>query len=138
MVALEASDIVRYSYDYQENTFSYVKENDTWYYEGDKSMKLTQYNLTNIASNLASLTAQETIEGAQDLAAYGLEEGYRNLSFETASGETYEFCIGNENELTGIYYICRPGETTVYTIAKEVLSVLSLDPSYILEEESAV
>lgn len=136
LAAVEASDVVRFAYDYNDQTYSYVKENDVWYYEADKTMKLTQYNLTTIASNLAGLTAQETIEDVEDMAVYGLADGYRNLTFETADGESFAFCIGSENELTKVFYLSRPGENKVYTVAKEIISVLSLDPSYIVEEET--
>lgn len=136
IVSLEKEDIIRFSYDYEGNEYSYEKEEDTWYYAPDPELTLTQYRLTNIVSKLAELTAQDTITGVTDMSQYGLEEPQRTFSFETES-ETYTFYVGDRNDISGVYYICKPGEDTVYTVATTVVTTLNLDVQDIVEEEES-
>ncbi len=134
LTALTKEDVVRFAYDYEDVTYEYDKVDDTWYYTPDHELTLTQYRLNTIAGNLAGLTAEDTIENVEDLSQYGLSEDSRTVTF-ASEGESYAFWIGDHNELMGLYYICRPSETTVYTVKESVITSLNLNVEDIVEEE---
>lgn len=138
LTALESEDIIRFSYDYEDEEYTFEKEEDTWYYAADHELSLTQYRLNAIAAKLAALTALDTIEGAEDLTQYGLDEPSRTFSFETEA-ESYVFYIGDYNELADVYYICKPSGNTVYTVASTVITAFNMDLEDVVdttEEES--
>lgn len=137
VVAVDAEDIVKISYDYEGETYAMEKEEDTWYDVSDHSRNLIQYRIESIASSLASLSATQMIENVTDMSQYGLAEGYRTISFETAT-ESYIFYLGDQNTITGDYYLCKPSEATVYTVDSIFVSRFnySLDDMVEAEEES--
>ena len=134
IVSLEESDIVRLTYDYEGTTYLYEKTDDIWYYTEDTTLKLIQSSLNDVAANVAEITALHTITGVTDMEQYGLAEPDRTFSFATA-GESYEFYVGDYNEMADLYYICRPGEDTVYTVETAVITAFDLDVMDLVVEE---
>ena len=110
---VNSDDIVRYSYDYEGETYTFEKEDDTWYYADDHSVKLLQYRTGNMTEGVAPLEVTQVIENVSDLSQYGLTEPQRTISYETATG-SYILYVGDKNEVTGSYYVSMPSETTVY------------------------
>lgn len=134
MTTVSGEDIVKISYDYEGVTYSMEKDGDTWYDASDRSRKLTQYSITAMASNLAGLKATQQIENVTDLNQYGLTEGYRTISFETAS-ESYTFYLGDQNAITEEYYLCKPSESTVYTVGATLANRFNYTLEDLTEEE---
>ena len=62
VIDVSTEDIVRFSYDYEGETYAYEKEDDTWYYAPDHSLKLLQYRTGNLMSGLAPLKTGQVIE----------------------------------------------------------------------------
>lgn len=115
MVELNPEDITKISYEYEGNVYVLEKRGDTWYDTEDENRRLTQYQIASMAEKLASLTAKQVIPDVTDMEQYGLTEGYRTVSFET-SHISYIFYIGDRNDITSDYYICKPSERYVYAV----------------------
>ena len=112
VIDVSAEDIVRFSYDYEGETYSYEKEDDTLYYAPDHSLKLLQYRTGNLMSGLAPLKTGQVIENVTDLEQYGLKEPKQTITYETAT-ESYILYVGSQNSVTGGYYVCMPSQSTV-------------------------
>ncbi len=136
IVSLEEDAVIRFTYEYEDVEYTYEKKDDTWYYTEDPELTLTQYHLTNIAGKMEDMTAEDTITGVTDMEQYGLAQPSRTFSFETAT-ESYAFCVGDYNDFTGMYYICKPGENTVYTVNAATVTCMNLDVMDIVEEEES-
>lgn len=136
IVSLEEDSVIKFTYEYEGTEYTYEKKDDTWYYTGDPEITLTQYRLTNIAGKMEEMIAQDTIADVTDMEQYGLAEPTRTFSFETAT-ERYEFYVGDYNDFTGMYYICKPGENTVYTVNAATVTCMNLDVMEIVEEEES-
>lgn len=134
VVTVDPEDIVKISYEYEGETYTMEKEEDTWYDAADHSQNLIQYRITSIANTLASLSATQVIENVTDMSQYGLVEGYRTISFETAS-ESYIFYLGEQNTITKDYYICKPSESTVYAVESSFVSKFNYSLDDMVEEE---
>lgn len=134
IVGINQEDIVKLSYDYEDNSYEYEKEDGTWYYVPNHDLNLMQYRLENMAGELAGLTALETISDVTDLTQYGLDEPSRTLAFET-TGESFLFNVGDYNEIAGVYYISRPSTTTVYAVESSFLSAFDADVLDLVEAE---
>ena len=136
IVSLEEDSVIKFTYEYEETEYTYEKKEDIWYYTGDPELTLTQYRLTNIAGKMEEMIVQDTIAGVTDMEQYGLAEPARTFSFETAT-ERYEFYVGDYNDFTGMYYICKPGENTVYTVNAATVTCMNLNVTEIVEEEES-
>ena len=131
-------DVVKFSYDYDGETYAFEKEGDTWHAAEDDSLSLKEYSIKNMLSGVAPFDAQQVIENVTDLSQYGLADPERTISFETASA-SYILHVGDHNALTGTYYVCMPSQTTVYVVEQTVVTRFNQtleDLVEIVEEES--
>lgn len=115
VLAVEPDDIIRFSYDYEDVTYTFEKEEDTWYYADDHDLALLQYYTSSLVTGVAPLVATQIIENVSDLSQYGLAEPQRTISYETATG-SYILYVGDKNTVTSSYYVCLPSESTVYVV----------------------
>lgn len=138
VVEVEKDDIVKLTYDYEGETLSFEKVNNIWYYTEDTSLPIKQYLIKSMLAGLSPFEVENTFENVTDLAQYGLDEPERVISFE-ANGNTYTVHVGSHNEASKLYYICFPGENTVYTIEsyKIILYDESLENLIEVPEETA-
>lgn len=125
VIDVSTEDIVRFSYDYEGETYSYEKEDDTWYYAPDHSLKLLQYRTGNLMSGLAPLKTEQVIENVTDLEQYDLKEPKQTITYETAT-ESYILYVGSQNSVTGGYYVCMPSQSTVYMVEASAINKLTV------------
>lgn len=134
VVDIQADEIVSFSYDYEDVTYSFEKEEDTWYAAEDHSLNLVQSSVSYMLTDVAPLIADQVIENVTDMSQYGLAEPSRTISFETAS-ESYIFYVGDYNDVSGVYYICKPSETTVYVVPALTVNGFNYTLEDLIEEE---
>lgn len=130
---LEQDDINEITYEYEGETLTFVKEEDTWVYEGDTSLSIKQYRVNNMASNMAEIVAQQVLESVTDMEQYGLTDESRKVSFSTAD-ESYSFLIGDYNSSASIYYWGVENEDTVYTVEGTYISCFGYTLDELVEE----
>ncbi len=133
---LEQEEIVSLSYDYEGETYTFEKEQDTWYDAEDHTKNLAQYRLRTMASYLAPLTVQEVIGNVTDYEQYGLETPERHISFQTAEN-SYGIRVGDLNSMERAYYIRLDGDNNVYLVQSKFLTVFNYTTEDLTEEEEA-
>lgn len=122
VVDVSEEDIVKLKYDYEGETYSFEKKEDTWYNTEDSSVSIIQSVITNMVYAVAPLEAEAKIENVSDMSQYGLGDSGRTIQFETA-GASYIFEIGNYNAVTDVYYISKLSENTVYAVKQSTITV---------------
>lgn len=127
-------DIIKLIYDYDGETYTFEKKEDTWYAAEDASLNIKQTRLTNMVGALTPLEATQKIEDVSDFSQYGLEEPQRTITVETAEKSDILY-VGDKNELTSSYYVCLPGETVVYTVSSSDISRFNYALADLIEEE---
>lgn len=128
--------LLRIAYDLEGKQYEYDKIDDTWYYTPDHSLTLFQYRLQHIEEKCRLLTATTVIPDVTDMSQYGLAEGYQTVTLETET-ESYTLWIGNENEITGDCYVCRPSDNTVYAVDYTFAAAFDLDVENIIDENAS-
>ncbi len=135
LTELEASDIQAIAYVYNEETYSFVKEDGVWVSTEDKTLSINQTRLENMASKLASAEAETKIENVTDLSQYGLDAPARTICY-TANGVEYQWNVGDYNSLSYIYYISDETDSTVvYTVGSSFLTGFNYSLDELIEEE---
>lgn len=122
VVEVPKEDIIKLTYDYEGVTYTYEKVDDTWYLAEDHSVKIMQYLVGNMLTLISSVKAEGVIENVTDMTQYGLAEPTRTVSFETENS-SYIFNVGEYNAVSGVYYICKPSENTVYAVESGTISI---------------
>lgn len=133
IVDMNRDDIEKFSYDYEGETYHFVKEGDTWYYTDDKSLQLDQSSIKLKIMKACPMTAEQVIENVTDMTQYGLDEPSKTLQFETAT-ESVILYVGDYNSVSKVYYMCKPSESTVYTVTSPNVTVFNYALEELIEE----
>lgn len=113
---IATEDVKAFSYQYNNETLSFVKEDDTWYYEADKSIALDQDAVETLVTTAAQLTADQKIK---DLSEYGLETPSNTITLTTGDGTT-TLLIGNKNDMLSQYYVKTDQSDSIYLAGSAV------------------
>lgn len=112
--------ISRISYNNGKEVLSFVKEENTWYYENDKNFPLEQSYLITLEDQLLKMEATRSLEDGDTLQAYGLAEETLYVTVAGEDGEEVTILIGNENTLG--YYAKLEDNDLVYIITSSLYS----------------
>lgn len=136
VVDITTEDVTAFSYEYAGGTYSFEKEDGTWYAVGDHSLNIDQDTIAYILRNIAPLKVAETIENVSDMEQYGLATDMRMFSFSTAT-DTYIFYIGDLNSMASAYYICKPSDNKIYMVDSLIVNSFNytLEDLIVVEEK---
>lgn len=113
---VKKEDVIRITYEYEGEIYTFEKEEGIWYYAPDHSLEITQLFINSMAGILAPLRAEQSIEDVTDMAQFGLDGDVRTVQFETADA-AYSIEIGAHNSLSNVDYIRLPSDNTVYVVS---------------------
>ena len=116
---IATEDVNAFSYQYNNETLSFVKEDDTWYYEADKSISLDQDTMETLVATAAQLTAEQKIKDYEDLSEYGLDTPSNTITLTTGDGTT-TLLIGNKNDMLSQYYVKTDQSDSIYLAGSAV------------------
>lgn len=146
LVDIDKEDILRFSYVYDGETYAFEKtevpadsqgDSDTdeavsdsggeaepqtenrWVYTEDTSLNLIQSRVNTMAGKLTSIVARNIINDVTDMSQYGLDAPSTVLHWETEQ-RSYTYNVGDYNSISGVYYICEPDSSTVYTVSSSL------------------
>ncbi len=131
-----SSDIVTLSYDYEGETYSLEKVEDTWYPAGDHSRAVKPYYINGMLGGVSRLTVTDMLENVTDLSSFGLENPQRRIVFDTDI-QRFQIYVGDYNSLTSSYYIQLADQPdVVYIVPQGSISRFNCGLEEILEEEA--
>lgn len=130
---VNSDDIISFSYVYEGETYSFEKEDDTWYYADDHSLNLKQERIKAMILKVAPLKVNQVIENVTDMSQYGLTNPERTIQYETADRSVI-INVGNLNSMTSQYYIAFPSEMTVYAVTTNVVTGFNYTLDDLVEE----
>ena len=103
--SLSVNEITGFSYTVSGDVVSFSKKGERWICDNDTSMKVDESKVSTMLSDIAVVTAKQTLTGetvkAED---FGFEEP-TNVITITTSGGTNTFTYGMQNSITGEYYM---------------------------------
>lgn len=73
VLTLDTSTATALSWEYADNSFSFHKD-DQWIYDADNAFPVDQVEIGTLLGQFEQFTADSTIEDAQDLSQYGLDD----------------------------------------------------------------
>lgn len=129
--------VTEFTFTNENGTFSFQKEEDTWYYTEDRAFQVDTVSLEDMIISAVSMTSEDKMDNVTDLSQYGLDKPVMNVSFKTES-ETVTIHIGDYNSTISKYYAYVEGTNTVYTIDSTIQSTFTKTPEdlKVIETES--
>lgn len=130
---IEAEDILQISCRYDGEEVTFVKEGDTWYYQGDKTISVSQNRIADVLSGLENLVAERRITGEEDWGWYGFDEPSNIIRLKLAE-EEITITLGRYDDTTGQYYLMISGDDNVYLVDSGILSAFQKDVEDLTEK----
>lgn len=121
---IDASEITHFSYQRDGNTLSFTKEWEDWIFDADSSVSLDVSAIESMLSVAGSLNATEEITEYEDEAAYGLDAPTNTITLTDEKG-TITLYLGNENAISGGYYLKTSNSGAIYLVGDEIVSAFS-------------
>lgn len=129
-------EVVRFTYDYNGESYTFEKKDDIWYYAEDSSLNIKQYQISNMLAKVAPLQAEMKIENVTDMTQYGFGESNRMIQYETEQ-ESYLFEAGDYNAVSDVYYIRKPSEDVVYAVSAATVTIFDKLPEELAESSES-
>lgn len=130
--AATEEEITQIAWTLGEVTLTFTQTEDGWVYPEDENFPVDNDMMGNVLAKLEELTSTKTIEGAADLAEYGLDEPVVKINVTT--DKSSEILIGDKSALGGYY--ASLGDGNVYLIEEAVKNMFSKELyDLVLEEE---
>ena len=144
LVPLEEIDTL--TFNCGDDVCTFKKAEDTWSYESDASLPISQGRLNRLANALEGLSADRVFTDGEALSAYGLEPAAYTVRVSAADGSSVELLLGNSCGDSSIYAvsdripgICVISDTlTKYYLGHSLLEMLDVDPSPLVTEADQV
>lgn len=133
LTGMDAEKITEFSYRDDGEEITFVKEDDTWYYQADKSVSIKQTSITSMLSNVETITASRKIEAPEDTGEYGFDEP-QNMIRLKGSDQELTITIGMYNSMTSQYYLMLSGDDSVYLVDSTIYSAFQKSVEDVTEE----
>lgn len=119
---------------FQGEAVRFIRQDGVWRVEDDTDFPLQQSAVGNMAGALERFVATDSFPSA-DLAEYGLEQPQVTITVRSELGEESVIEIGDQNTITGDYYLRVDGGDTVYTVASAKAKYFMHTKMALIEEE---
>ena len=123
VLTLDTSTATALSWEYAGNSFSFHKDGQ-WVYDDDEAFPVDQVEIGTLLGQFEQFTADFTIEDAQDLSQYGLDDPTCTIHIETADG-SYDILLGDYSQMDQQRYISI-GDGNVYLASSDPLDVYNV------------
>lgn len=131
----EGDSIVKLAFLYKGEPQTYVKENDIWYFDDDRTLEISQSDLKNMISYICSISPGKVISDPSDLSEYGLDNPQNVISFETTDGGVQTLYIGDYFDMDGTNFARVDGDDNVYTVASYYANTFEKNVSDLIVSE---
>lgn len=115
-------DVTRVDLIGDDETLTFVKEDDVWYYDDDRDFPVNQSTLSSLASVAGAVEAVRAIETADDLTDYGLDTPVAAVQVADAEGNSVQMYVGDATNSE--YYLKTTDSDTVYTVGSDLLTLV--------------
>lgn len=130
---LEWSDITAVSWTYEEQSYAFEKNDDTWVYPEDTAFPVDQEKMEELLSQFEDLGAAFTIEDVEDYGQYGLEKPSCTITL-TQGEETRTLELGDYSKMDAQRYASL-GDGNVYLLSHDPIEEFDTDLSGLIQQD---
>lgn len=131
-------DFSRISYDYDGNSYSFIKKDESWVMEGEEAFPLNTTAVQTMENELKLAPATTVINDVKDLSEYGLDAPKltvrADLSESGSQEKAYTLYVGNSvNMGSGRYVYFGSDSSTVYLTEENIYLKFNYDREKLFE-----
>ena len=130
---LEWSDISAVSWTYEENSYAFQKNDDTWVYPEDTAFPVDQEKMEELLAQFEDLGAAFTIEDVEDYGQYGLEKPSCTITL-TQGEETRTLELGDYSKMDAQRYASL-GDGNVYLLSHDPVEDFDIGLSNLIQQD---
>ena len=121
------------SWECDDVSFAFHKEDGQWLYDEDGAFPVDQEEIATLLEQFQAFGAAFTIEGAEDLGQYGLDDPQCTIQIGTEE-EDYTILLGDYSSMDSQRYVSI-GDGNVYLAAKDPLSWYDVELSDLIQND---
>ncbi len=126
-------DVTKIRYDYDNNTYKFEKDGDTWTDANDSDLVIDEDLFGDFLESAGSVEAEAEVE-AQEGEDYGFDKPSRTVSITTSKGES-SLIFGSFNEMLSQYYLKTSENGKIYLVEESVYTTFDKNPEDFKAEE---
>ncbi len=124
VTAFSSSEVAVLRWNYEGEAYSLSLTDSYWYNDADKDFPVKQSYASTMCTQISAITASRKLENVENMAEYGLEDPYLEVSIMTATGGELSFIFGDTNAVSGECYM-QYAEGDSFTESSDVYMVSS-------------
>lgn len=128
LISVSEDEIKNLTFRIENNNVTWTKEEDGWSMSEDENFPVDNNSMTQLTSELSSISVNRTLEDVNNLDDYGLDDPVNVITIEKTDDSTEIITVGTKNPSTGDTYLCvGDDKNTVYTVSNDLGQVFSCD-----------
>ena len=133
VLSVEPDSVTALSWTYDETTLSFHRD-DVWQYDDDAEFPVSDSSMDTLLEEFQDFAATFTIENADDLSQYGLDEPICTITL-TADDQTYTVKLGDYSTMDSQRYV-DIGDGNVYLAASDPLDTYDVELKDLIANDS--
>ena len=130
---LSASEVNTISWDGSSDTLSFHKSEDEWIYDEDEDFPVNDNSVNGLIADFADFDVSFTIEDADDLSQYGLDDPVCTINIST-DDEDYEIKLGSYSNMDEQRYVSI-GDGNVYLASSDPYDDFNIDIESLMADD---
>lgn len=138
---LDYEDIVAFSYDYNDETYTFSKSNNEWTYDAKPGFDVDESRVEDMLNVACGLMAEDYFDVYESLDNYGLDTPQKIVKLGLIDGSVVQILLGNYNEMTDTYYLMVEDDSNLYIVDETLLDTFDVsytDLEYVEEETETI
>ena len=135
VLSLSPDSVQTLSWDYDGTTLSFHRsEEGTWVYDEDDAFPVDQEKMGNLLSLFEQMGAAFTIEDAEDLGMYGLDDPLCTIELTLEDGQAYTITLGDFSTMDSQRYVSI-GDDNVYLVQTDPLESFDVELRDLIDQD---
>lgn len=134
----DSEDVVAFSYDYNDETYTFSKNEDVWTYDSKAGFDVDESLVESMLVVAGSLLGEDAITEYETVDTYGFDTPQKTVSLTMSDGSSIKIQVGDYNNIVGFYYLMVEGDSNLYLVDSTLLDTFEVSYTSLeyIEEET--
>lgn len=121
-VSFDPDQVVSFSWQVDKKTISLEKTDDSWICENVPKEDLDEDVIDTMLKTLGNISTEHVVENPSDTDQYGMDSPVQTVKIEFKDGSTTELLFGDQNGISGGYYMQVSGDKNIYLVDESIIT----------------
>ena len=134
VLELSPDSVQTLSWDCEDTGFSFHREDGAWTYDDDAAFPVDQDKIASLLSYFDQMGAAFTIEDAEDLGMYGLDDPLCTIDLTLDDDQAYTITLGDFSTMDSQRYVSI-GDGNVYLVQNDPLDAFDVELRDLIDQD---